>query len=293
MISPIQYKTFSPSKYNQPIYVFQSPRTRAINVGFIDKAKNKFVPGRLNFGVQRELDTAAATIQSLKLLPIKRIIKRFVPRDISTVTVLRETLACRLGRALFEIGATPHFGDAFIGASHIKGDGTIKTAYLYENIEGLTPNGLWIIADSICIGRNLAATMKSLLSKFHPKELLFIAPICSRVGINNIGAICAQNKIPTTFVAWGALFGVDAKTLYDMPWGHPDTEPLDKRDQDLMVSIYGKNLCMGGDFGNNYYCLSLALKLYHAQLKQHQIKPKIPTATEVLNIYKSAEILAR
>lgn len=291
----VQVRILPPSRFRQPIILFQSPFSRSINVGFLQNhgSKFRFVPGRLNFGSPREADTIQATRQTLTLPSVRQIQKRYKPETISTITVLREALACRLGNALAEVGIRNHYGDAFIGAWHIKGKGEIKTAYLYENIEGLTPNGLWIIADSICVGRNLVATLKSLLNKFQPQEILFISPTASRLGINNVGKLTAKKHIPTTFVAWGALFGVDEKTLYDMPWGHPDTEPLDKRDQDLVVSMYGKELCMGGDFGNNYYCPPLALKLYEEQLKEHRITPKIPSAEKILSIYKRSELVIR
>lgn len=286
-------KEFPASSHNQPIYVHQSPASRAINVGYL-KGKGSdvaFVPARLNFGVQRENFTYQATIESLQTEPIQKILKRFQPDTISTITVLRETLACHLGQALRESGITQHYGDAFIGATHIKGKGEIKTAYLYENTEGLVPNGLWILADSICIGRNTGATLNSLLKKYHPKEIIVLAPIASRRGINAVGIATAAASVPTIFVAWGALFGVDEKTLYDMPWGHKDTEPLDKRDQDLVVAMYGRKLCMGGDFGNDYYCPPVAKKLYEEQLKEHKITPRIPTVEEILKIYRKEELL--
>lgn len=291
----IQFRAFPPSVHTHTIFVLQSPESRAITVGFLAKKNGKlsFIPGRLHFGAPRMVDTYKATVQSLAQPPIKRILTRYKPEHISTITVLRETLACNLPLALNDVGITNYYGDAYIGASHIKDNGPIRTAYLYENTEGLTPHGLWIIADSICMGRNLVATLESLLKKFAPKEILFVCPIASRLGINNVGAVIAKHKIPTTFVAWGALFGVDKKTLYDMPWGHPDTEPLDKRDQDLVVSMYGTKLCMGGDFGNAYYCPSLALDLYKDQLRSVPIKPKIPTVKQVLSIYKHGEILIR
>ncbi|MBI4066104.1 hypothetical protein HY411_00145 [Candidatus Gottesmanbacteria bacterium] len=289
------WKLFAPSSHRHPIYVIQSPQSRAINVGYLQKTKGRlqFIPGRLNFGATREEDTFAATVQSLSLPQVKRILTRHKPENISTITVLRETLSCRLESALAAVGIDGHYGDAFIGASHVKDNGPIRTAYLYENTEGLTDKGLWIVADSICIGRNLIATMESLLQKFHPKEILFISPIASRRGIDGVGAVIAKKKIPTTFIAWGALFGVDKKTLYDMPWGHPDTEPLEKRDQKLMILTYGNKLCMGGDFGNNYYCPPLAKKLYMEQLSTHSIRPKIPSAASVLQRYKREEFILR
>lgn len=291
--SPLVVKQFASSDYLHPIFVLQSPHARAINVGFLEKKKKgvRFVPGRLNFGSQREEDTYEATVQSLQIPAIGNIVRRYKPEKISTVTVLRETLSCQLGNALAAVGIRQHYGDAFIGASHIKDHGPIRTAYLYENVEGLTDKGLWVIADSICVGRNLVATLESLLKKFHPKEILFICPIASRLGINNVGAVIAKHNIPTTFVAWGALFGVDKKTLYDMPWGHSDTEPLDSRDQDLVVSMYGKNLCMGGDFGNNYYCPALARELYKKQLHDLHITPRFPPVKHVRSMYKPGEIL--
>lgn len=293
--SLVKVKNFPPSKYHQPIIILQSPHSRAINVGFLTKRKGgeKFIPGRLNFGPQREDDTYKATIESLKLPQITKLLKKYKPEKISTITVLRETLACRLGSALAAVGMQNHYGDAFIGATHIKGDGKIRTAYLYENTEGLTPDGLWIIAESFCIGRNLAATMNSLLSKFHPREILFIAPIASRRAINVVGGIIAKKHIPTTYVAWGGLFGVDEKTLYDMPWGHPDTEPLDLRDKNVFLSMYGSKLCVGGDFGNSYYSPILARKLYEEQLKEHHITPNLPTAKKILGVYRAGEILRR
>lgn len=238
-------------------------------------------------------DTYKGTVQSLSILPVRKILTTYRPGDISTITVLRETLACNLPLALSEVGITSYYGDAYIGATHVKDDGPIRTAYLYENTEGLTSGGLWVIADSICVGRNLVATLESLLRKHHPKEILFLCPIASRLGINNVGAVIASKKIPTTFVAWGALFGVDKKTLYNMPWGHTDTEPLDKRDQDLMVSVYGTKLCMGGDFGNNYYGPVLAKTLYEEQLKIHHIRPTMPSAKVVFRSYARSEFIVR
>lgn len=290
--SLVQVKLFPPSDHHQPIIILQSPYSRSINVGFLSKG-GQFVPGRLNFGPQREDDTYKATIESLTIAPVAKILKKYKPEEISTVTVLRETLACRLGSALTSVGMKNHYGDAFIGATHIKGDGQIRTAYLYENTEGLTPHGLWIIAESFCVGRNLAATMNSLLSKFHPREILFIAPIASRRAINVVGSIIAQKHIPTTFVSWGGLFGVDEKTLYDMPWGHPDTEPLDPRDQKVFVSMYGLRLCVGGDFGNSYYSPLLARQLYEEQIKKYRIKPQFPTAKEIFKLYHPGEIICR
>lgn len=293
--STIVIKQFPSSSYLHPIFVLQSPHARAINVGYLEKKAGevRFVPGRLNFGVQRQHDTFEATVQSLTVPAIQRMVKRYKSKEISTVTVLRETLSCQLGNALATVGISQHYGDAFIGASHIKDHGPIRTAYLYENVEGLTDKGLWIIADSICVGRNLVATLESLLKKFHPKEILFICPIASRLGINNVGKVIAKHNIPTTFVAWGALFGVDKKTLYDMPWGHPNTEPLDKWDQNLVISIYGTKLCMGGDFGNNYYCPALARELYTKQLHDLHITPRFPTVKQVRSIYKNGELLIR
>ena len=289
----VNFKHFPPSTNNQPIIVLQSATSRALNVGYLLKknGERQFIPCRLNFGYHREENTYQATLESLKIPLVSKILKKYKPKDISTITVLRETLACRLGSALAEVGVKNHYGDAFIGATHIKGNGDIKTAYLYENTEGLTPNGLWIIGESFCIGRNLAVTMKSLLSKFKPKEILFIAPIASRRGINLVGDIIAKKNIPTTFVSWGALFGVSEKTLYDMPWGHADTEPLDVRDQKLFISMYGPDLCMGGDFGNNYYSPSLAKELYEEQLKEFSIKPNFPTFKEIMKTYSSHEII--
>lgn len=291
----IEIRSFPPSKYKHALYVLQSPHSRAINVGYLARNNGKlsFVSGRLHYGTERMKDTFQATIQSLAQPPIKRILKRYKSANISTITVLRETLSCNLPLALAEVTVKNHYGDAYIGASHIKDDGHMRTAYLYENIEGLKPQGLWIIADSICVGRNLVATLESLLKKFHPKEILFICPIASRLGINNVGAVIAKYNIPTTFVAWGAVFGVDKKTLYDMPWGHPDTEPLDTRDQDIVVSMYGKNLCMGGDFGNNYYCPALARELYKKQLHDLHITPRFPSVKHVRSIYKNGELLIR
>lgn len=288
MSSTIQTRA-SQTSFNQPIIIMQSPSSRAINLGFIQK--NIFLPGRLNLGATREKHTYSATVDCLRLAPVQQIINRFDASQISTITVLRETLACRLAQALIEVGISAHFGDAFIGATHVKQSGKITTAYLYENIEGLHPTGLWLIADSICVGRNLEATMKSLLSKFHPKEILFICPISSKLGIENVSKIIDRAKIPVTFVAWGALFGVSQKNWYDMPWGHPDTQALDLRDQETFVKMYGPQLCVGGDFGNNYFCPALAKKLYQDQLKKHHITPHIPTKQQILNIYKLDELL--
>jgi uracil phosphoribosyltransferase len=291
MKSKIISKIFTPTKFKNPIIGFQSKNTRGINLGFIQKSgkSEKFIPARLNFGVRREQMTYQATLESLNLPKVKKILSKYSPNKISTVTVLRETLACRIGEALDEVGIKNHYGDAYIGATHIKDKGPIRTAYLYENIEGLEDKGLWVIAESFCTGRNLFATLTSLLAKLHPKEILFIAPIASRRAIEYIDEVLHKHKVHATYIAWGALFGVDEHTLYDMPWGHKDTEVIDERDKQVFIKMYSDTLCMGGDFGNNYFCPTLALSLYHKQLKDQKIKPKIPTAKEIYKIYAKDE----
>lgn len=291
----MEIKTFPSSLSGHRVFVLQSPHARAINVGYIRQQNThlQFIPGRLNLGMTRAEDTYRATRETLANAPIQTILRAYKPGRISTITVLRETLACQLGPALHSFGIIDHYGDAFIGATHIKDNGPIRTAYQYENIEGLVEGGLWIIADSICMGRNLAATLTSLLPKIKPKEVLLLAPLASRRGIEIVDAVLTKYTVPTTYIAWGALFGVDEKTLYDMPWGHNDTEALDVRDQKLFVSMYGPKLCVGGDFGNDYYCPHLALSLYDAQLQEHHVTPKIPTAGEVLRIYRKSELVIR
>lgn len=295
MQEAIVVKQFPAAKSGHQIMVIQSGSTRAINVGFIrkDRQREAFIPGRLNFGSQRAGDTYQATLQSLKIPQVKKILEKYKTAQISTVTVLRETLACRAFDALSEVGFGGHFGDAFIGATHIKGKGPIKTAYLYENIEGLVPDGLWIVADSFCMGRNLYATMQSLLKKFKPAEVIFLAPVASRRAIEYVDQVLTKKQIPTTYIAWGALFGVDEVTKYDMPWGHPDTEVLDERDKRIFLKMYSKDICVGGDFGNNYYSPMVALQLYQDELKEHRVTPNIPTAAQIRSIYKLGEILIR
>lgn len=286
-------KRLSPTQRNSPVYAFTSSTVRAMQVGYIatQNDKSQFIPGRLNLGVMRMRDTYQSTKQSLELPEIKPILKRYSPDKISTVTLLRETLSCELPQVVFDIGIKNHFGDAYIGATHMKGNGTIKTAYLYENTEGLVEDGLWIIAESFCIGRNLAETMKSLLSKFSPAEIVFTAPLASRRAIEYVDAIIAEKNIPTSYIAWGGLFGVDEKTLYDMPWGHKDTQPVDERDRQTFLRIYGPKLCVGGDFGNNYFSPTIARQLYDEQLKEHAITPNIPTPEEINTIYTLGEIV--
>jgi hypothetical protein len=291
----LSIKSFTETSSDNPIIGFQSPHTRALNVGYIEKkrASMQFIPCRLNLGQTREEDTACATIQSLNLPQVKKILSFYKPDDISTITLLRETIACHLSRALSKAGITRHHGDCFIGANHIKTAHSIKTSYAYENIEGLNPHGLWVIADSVAAGRNLLSTLNSLLTKFRPKELLFIIPIGNRWGINQLGALIKKKHIKTTFIVWGALFGLNPENKYDEPWGLADCEPIDVRDQQTFIDIYGPNLCVGGDFGNDYYCPPLALKLYKEQLKQLSIVPRIPSVREIMKTYKKEELIIR
>jgi len=295
MTSILSVKTFRKTSSHNPIIGFQSKETRALNVGYIKKRKKSmtFIPGRLNLGQTREKDTAIATVQSLTLPQTKKILSSYGPDDISTITLLRETIACQLPLALYKAGVPRHHGDCFIGANHIKKAHSITTSYAYENIEGLNPKGLWIIADSVAAGRNLLSTLNSLLTKFHPKELLFIVPIGNRWGINQISSLVKKKNITTTFIVWGALFGLNPKNKYDEPWGLSDCEPIDMRDQKTFIEMYGSKLCVGGDFGNDYYCPPLALKLYKDQLKQLKIKPNIPTVDRLLKIYKKEEFIIR
>lgn len=271
------------------VILMQTAYSRAINVGYIKN--NKFIPCRLNLGVSRQNHTFQATVESLKLSKVQEILKNYKPQEISTITILRETLSCQVGQALSRVGIDNFYGESFIGATHVKQKGNIFTEYKYENSEGLLKNGLWIIAESICVGRNLGRTMEELLAKNKPKEILFICPIASQMGVDNIKRIINKYKIPVTFVVWGGLFGVDKKTLYDMPWGHLDTKAVDERDKRTFIGIYGAKLCMGGDFGNNYYCPALAKKLYVQQLRDLKINPKIPTVDEILKEYRIDELV--
>ena len=274
---------------SKSIILTQTPISRAINLGYI--AKDKFIPGRLSLGYTRQQHTFLATVESLNLPEIKKILKKYSQNKISTITLLREGLACNLGAALSEVGIKEYYGDVFIGVSHFKKKGEIKAKYFYENVEGLCEGGLWIIAESICKGRNLEKTLISLLKNHQPKEIIFICPIASSIGINKIIQLFKNRKIKVTFVAWGALFGVSEKNLYDMPWGHKDTEPKDSRDQKTFVNIYGELLCVAGDFGNNYYAPYVAEKVYKEQLLEHKISPKIPSVKEILKTYKKEEFL--
>lgn len=74
------------------VILLQTPPSRAINVGYI--LNNKFIPGRLNFGVQRIQHTYQATIDSLSLPEIIKILGSYTENKISTVTIMREGLAC-------------------------------------------------------------------------------------------------------------------------------------------------------------------------------------------------------
>lgn len=285
----IQTKQISPTSQGFPILLFQSPSSRAINVGYVDK--KTFIAGRLNYGAIRITQTNQATIETLHTSFAKNILRKYKPEQISTLVIMREALACDLPQALYKAGVKKHFGDIFIGATHIKNKNGIHTDYRYENTEGLVKNGLWIAADSVCMGRSFIPTLKSLFSKgLIPKEILFILPIGSRVGIENFSKILKKYHIKSSFIAWGALFGV-GDNFYDMPWGHPDTEPLDKRDQETFVKIYGEKLCVGGDFGNYYFAPYLAEKFYFEQLKINKIKPKTPSVSEILKIYNPSEII--
>ena len=206
---------------------------------------------------------------------------------------MREALSCDLSKALYYSGIVGHYGDSYIGATHNKKGSSIFTEYLYENVEGLRKDGLWIVADTICVGRNLEKTLESLLSKNKPDELIIISPYASREGINYIDDIIVKFHVPVTYFAWGALFGVDEKTRYDMPWGHQLTEALDKRDKETFISMYCKELCVGGDFGNNYYSPHLSLELYAEQLKKCNIKANIPSIDAILKKYKKEEFVIR
>jgi hypothetical protein len=295
MSTDIPFHQFSPSSFGHPIIGFQSSYTRALTVGYIAKKKTKetFIPCRLNFGATREDDAFQATVQSLQLPPIYDFLKRQDPMTISTVILLRETLSCRLSSALYYAGISTHYGDCFIGANHVKTATSITTSYTYENTEGLCEDGVWIIADSIAAGRNLIATLKSMLGKYHPKELLFIVPIGNRWGINEVSKVVAEHNIPATFVVWGALFGLNPINHYDEPWGLPDCEPIDERDRKTFISMYSSNLCVGGDFGNDFYCPAIAKKLYDKQLADLQITPHVPPVTTILKTYKRQEFVNR
>jgi len=295
MSPDVSFHQFLPSSSGHPVIGFQSSSTRALNVGYISKraSKESFIPCRLNLGATREEDASTATIQSLQLPPVRAFLARQDPMKISTVTLLRETISCHLSSALFYAGVPTHYGDCFIGANHIKTATGITTSYTYENTEGLAEDGCWIIADSIAAGRNLIATLKSMLGKYHPKELVFIVPIGNRWGINEVSKVVASYSVAATFIVWGALFGLNPVNKYDEPWGLSDCEPIDVRDQKTFISMYGSDLCVGGDFGNDFYCPALAKKLYEKQLSDLQITPKIPSVEKILKVYKRKELIAR
>lgn len=288
----IQTKLISPTSQGFPILLFQSPSSRAINVGFLktENDKKNFIPARLNFGANRIINTLKATVETLNTSFVQEMLKNYKPEEISTLSIMREALACNLPLAFESANINMHYGDAFIGAMHIKGKGEIKTDYKYENTEGLIKNGLWILADSVCMGRSLIPTFNSLFSKkLIPKEIVFIMPIGSRLGIESFSPTLKENGVKASFISWGALFGV-GENKYDMPWGHIDTQALDSRDQEVFTKMYGDKLCVGGDFGNNYYSPYLAQKFYEDQIKELNIKPNIPKADEILKIYKEEEL---
>ncbi|OGK10134.1 hypothetical protein A2767_05200 [Candidatus Roizmanbacteria bacterium RIFCSPHIGHO2_01_FULL_35_10] len=291
----ILVKEFAPTVNNFPIIGIQSPETRSLNVGYIEKQgrRSSFIPCRLNLGGFCETMAEAATIQSLNTPLIKKIITQYNPSEISTITILREAAACHLSTALYQVGVNNYYSDCFIGATHVKKANLITASYQYENKEGLCKGGFWIIADSIAAGRNLTVTLKSLLPKYQPKEILFLVPIGNRWGINRLSQLLNKHKIKATFLVWGALFGLNPENRYDEPWGLPDCEPIDYRDQQTFISIYGPDLCVGGDFGNDFYCVYLALELYKEQLKKLKIKPKIPSLEQVLKIYKPDELIVK
>lgn len=295
LVMRILYHEFAPSTTGSKIFGFQSKETRALTVGYIKKTARKetFIPCREHLGALREQDAFQATVQSLQLPQLQRILHSYDSYAISTITLLRETIACHLSSALYEAGILMHYGDCFIGANHIKTKTSITTDYAYENTEGLNENGCWVIADSIAAGRNLIATLKSLLGKYHPKELIFIVSIGNRWGINEVSRVVSEYHVKATFVVWGALFGLNPENHYDEPWGLDDCEPIDLRDQTTFISMYSKDLCVGGDFGNDYYCPALAQKLYEKQLADLRITPKIPTAKQIRAVYTSDEILIR
>lgn len=289
-------REFVPDKFGHPIFGFQCAHTRALTVGFIQtisKEKAQFIPCRLHLGAPRMEDAFEAVVETLRLPKAQSILSEFDPSEISTVTLLRETLALNLPVALSRAGVRSHYGDCFIGANHMKEQGKITTSYTYENVEGLNPKGLWVLSDSIAAGRNLITTLTSLLTKFTPSEILAIVPIGNRWGINQIGKILWQFGIKTTFFVWGALFGLNPENRYDEPWGLPDAEPIDDRDQKTFISMYSPNLCVGGDFGNDFYCPPLARKLYDQQIESLEIVPKIPTVKKILDTYKKEELLFR
>lgn len=290
----IQTKLVSPTTQGFPILLFQSPSSRAINLGYIQKGTQQtFIPGRLNFGATRIQDTHNAATESLQTPFAQEIIKRYKPKEISTLVIMREAIACNLPIALQKAGVEEHFGDAFIGATHIKGKGAIHTDYRYENTEGLTKNGLWLAADSVCMGRSFIPTFNSLFSKdLIPKEILFILPIGSRIGIEQFTPILNEHSVKASFISWGALYGV-GENLYDMPWGHKDTETLDERDKETFVNMYSDKLCVGGDFGNYYFAPYLAREFYDQQIKELGITPKIPSAQDILKTYSREEIIIR
>lgn len=291
----IQTLELKPTTQGFPILLFQSPSSRAINVGYIENLNGKkaFIPGRANFGAGRIIVTHQATIETLQTPFVQEILKKYKAQDISTLTIMREAIACNLPVALQEAGIKKHYGDAFIGATHIKNKGAIYTDYIYENTEGLVKDGLWIAADSICMGRSFLETINSLFSKgFIPKEIIFIMPLGARKGIEHFTEILQQNNVKASFISWGALFGV-ADNLYDMPWGHPDTEVLDERDKETFIKMYSDKLCVGGDFGNAYFSPYKAEEFYKNQLSELSITPNIPTAEEILKIFKNDEVLIK
>lgn len=291
----LAYKEFKPTIDNFPILGFQSSETRSINVGLFEEKKGKldFIPCRLNLGGFREEMTYKATVQTFGLPKVRKIIDKYKNDKISTVTILREASACRLSSALYKTGIKNHFGDCFIGANHVKKSDSITVKYSYENKEGLCNGGLWILADSIAAGRNILATFNALLTTHKPKEILFLVPIGNRWGINKISNLIASYKIKATFVVWGALFGLNPENRYDEPWGLEDCEPIDKRDQKTFVDMYGPHLCVGGDFGNDYYCPLLARELYADQLKKYKIKPQIPSYKSLMKTYSKNDFVIR
>ncbi len=202
------------------------PRTFILEADSMDRLLVR--PGRKLFGLERMQTAFEATTTWCHALREQGFLPDD-PRTICTMTVLAEGIGHNLPSALATaLAPASQGGDNFMGISRFalpKSEGDAYTPFdarvKYLRIESPAP--VWVMLDTVATGATLLRGLEAAFANApKPEHILLGTPAGSRVGMEQIAALCATANVNLTLFFFGAIFGLwqDGTGL---PWCHPDT----------------------------------------------------------------------
>ncbi len=186
-------------------------------------------------------------------------------RNVSTMTVLAEGIGHNLPGALATaLAPEAQGGDNFMGVSRFalpKGEGDAYMPFdarvKYLRIESPAP--VWVIMDTVATGATLLRGLEAAFENApKPEHILLGTPAGSRMGMEQIAALCASANVELTLFFFGAVFGLwqDGTAL---PWCHPDTIVAEtargKQNRAITAKLFNniEGFCAVGDCSANFF----------------------------------------